>query len=354
MVLGLHVHDAYLASVLHHEPFLRHDNITRIRAAPDDIFNAKSSEAWYRLVVSQEITEGETQGDGDVDKAQGDFIQLTPHELAHKPSHFTGYVILQRLLARICEDQRAKKLEPNGLLCQKYFNAIQSWRKVFMPKPRYDRDSNISDTFCLTILWHHAFLNLLTDFDVLERAVGRDGLPKDGLPGLVESDIDYAKKWAASLSAPRTILHVVAIQRALGSVRLGDESPIHVPHCLFIAGISCYCFTLFRQDTSNRTFPNAIPDNTATISLSDLDFPELVHFQAQIPSDLLDSLISHNCRALSNQHHNNHPIPVLPVGVKLLLSLADTLQRIGHWGIARKFALVLATLSQIFLDEFIN
>jgi hypothetical protein len=43
--------------------------------------------------------------------------------------------------------------------------------------------------------------------------------------------------------------------------------------------------------------------------------------------------------------------PVVPVGVGLLFTLTDMLQRIGHWGISRRFATILSTLVHTYVDE---
>ena len=43
--------------------------------------------------------------------------------------------------------------------------------------------------------------------------------------------------------------------------------------------------------------------------------------------------------------------PLNPIGVDLLCTLIDTLERLGHWRIAKRFAGILRRLSQLELDD---
>jgi hypothetical protein len=360
-VLGLYIHDAELASMFHHEPLLRHDAIVMVGAADDDLFNAKTSEAWFELLQLKSHPTKPLQDALHINKPKHDYTQPMPQELVHRSSRFTGYVILQGLLASICEAQQAGNLAPTTSLFQKYLHALLCWNTTFMLPSARNPDLTTPDTFCLTILWHNAFMNLLADFNSLERAVGRDG-PETAAPSdPVESDILYATQWATSLSARRCILHAYAMQNALGTMRLDDEPPIHVPHCLFLAGIACYCYTLFGRSTSQATRPDpGSHTNAPALDQPDLDFPEFNSGSAAMPSHLFKSLRSGNygneIRGAGGQgqhdaRRQDGARPVVPVGVGLLFTLTDMLQRIGHWGISRRFATILSTLVHTYVDE---
>ena len=51
------------------------------------------------------------------------------------------------------------------------------------------------------------------------------------------------------------------------------------------------------------------------------------------------------------QQGRQRPGRVVPVGAGMLCTLTDMLQRVGHWGIARKFAGTLGTLVQADTEE---
>ena len=87
------------------------------------------------------------------------------------------------------------------------------------------------DTFCLMALWHATFMNLLVDFNILERAIGRDSRSNT----LLDSDLAYTAQWANSSAARRCILHAYALRDSLSNIRVDTEPAIHVPHCLFFS-----------------------------------------------------------------------------------------------------------------------
>lgn len=332
--------------MFHHESLIRHTAIGTLGAADDDLFNAPTAEAWADIMKSNTGLRCPLQQTLHSKVGKHLYSQPMPEELIYKSSRFTAYVNLQGLSAAICEAQQAGQLTPSSSLFESHLESLLCWEFNFSYKSNMGRQPAVADTFSLMILWHTAFMNLLVDFDILERALGRDGTQN-------ESDTAYATEWALSSSARRCILHAHALQNALGTMQLDSEPAIHVPHCLFLAGIASYCYTRFRRRSWQPTSgPNGVfPSNGD----HDLEFPEFSLRGAQIATHLFGSPAASGAEVQCRTDDNRAPQPrarsVVPVGAGLLCTVTDMLQRIGHWGVARKFAATLDTLVHVDVDE---
>jgi hypothetical protein len=107
----------------------------------------------------------------------------------------------------------------------------------------------------LKVLWHAVFMNLLTGFDQLERALERDG-SKSFPP---RNATAYAASWATSGAADRCLLHAQAIQKALSQMRLSSEPALHIPHCTFLAGIAAVTYAFSGHQSRPRS-PSEFPE----------------------------------------------------------------------------------------------
>lgn len=347
--------------MFHHEPLLRHDAVMVSAAADDSLFNAPTASAWRDQVRLQPRSRPLIHEVLHANLRLHVCSNPLPEELICKGSRFTAYVMLHGISASICEKQQMGHLNPAFTDFGKYSDALMCWYFTFelnRGNPSPNEANPQSDTFCLMILWHTVFMNLLANFDTLERAIGRDG------PGTASAseDIRYAIQWAKSTEARRCILHAHALQNALGTMRLDTEPAIHIPHCLFLAGIASYCFTRFRRWPSTDLMP---PQDTAAESQveSALSFPEFSLRGAHISKHLFGIISDSSSFAAANhaggygaegeqqQQGRHRPGRVVPVGAGMLCTLTDMLQRVGHWGIARKFAGTLGTLVQADTDE---
>ena len=339
--------------MFHHEPLLRHDTIATFGAADDDLFNAPTAEAWAEILKSNARSDQPLQDVFHPNLAQHSYSQPMPEELTYKGSRFTAYVILQGLAVSICEAQQAGRLTTAAPLFQSYTEALLCWYTTFMSKPVIGKHGPIADTFCLMLLWHTAFMNLLASFDTLERAIGRDGPQSRPFSPQAESDVLYATQWAKSISARRCLLHAHALQKVLGAMHLDAEPAIHVPHCLFLAGIASYCYTRFQRPSC----PLSTGSNTVFSSgdFQSVLFPEFTFRGAKIPTHLFGTADAAGSGAEDAVEENEQPQQrarsVVPIGAGLLCTLTDMLQRIGHWGIARKFAGTLRSLVAVDDDE---
>ncbi|KFZ08518.1 hypothetical protein V501_05921 [Pseudogymnoascus sp. VKM F-4519 (FW-2642)] len=363
-VLGLYIHDAKLACMFHHEPLLRHNSIMMSVAADDDLFNAPSATIWKRKML-QSASRSAVRDCLHMNLDHHG-TQPVPQELSWKNSHFTAYIILHGISATINEQQQMSQLHPDSANFTKCFDALICWYQTFAQDAHLSESKEVSrpDTLCLMILWHSVFMCLLTNFDLLERAIGRNGADSATL----DTDMAYATKWATSREAQRCMLHVHALLNSLGAMRLDAEAAIHVPHCLFLAGIVSYCFTRFRR-------PNPALQSPAHTRLSRLEtrspalqpvveFPEFEVRGVPIPQHIFGSPsinsndhvspLTHDGTSNSFTIHGDQTTrfrATSGAGAAMMCTLIDMLQRVGHWGIARTYAATLSTLVCVDSDE---
>ena len=267
----------------------------------------------------------------------------------------TAYVILHGISASVCAKRQLGFR--NALDFDGFRDSLMCWYYTFEVDrlPSVAITSNYQmDGFCLMVLWHSIFMTLLVDFNRLERAIGRDG----STDLLSDNDTDYATQWAASMDAKRCVLHAHLLQKALGSMRFDAEPAIHVPRCLFNAAIVWYCYTRFGRAPNT---PSQASHDSASGSIAEQEhrFPEIQILEKQSPGHVFGQLFQSASTpdGMGSQAQAQHPNPrqrdqsatALEVGT--LCSLTDTLQRIGHWNIARRFAGILGNLVHTETEE---
>lgn len=150
-------------------------------------------------------------------------------------------------------------------------------------------------------LWHSAFMSLYVNFNRLELAVGRKGFDES------RSHVDHAHEWASSKNGQRCALHASLILRETERMTLRAEPPTHVPRIIFRAAIVWFCYTKFGVDVLENQM---------------VEFPELKKMGINCQRLLFDA----------NGFKPSRP------------KLVDILHRVGHWGISRRFASMLALL----------
>lgn len=90
--------------------------------------------------------------------------------------------------------------------------------------------------FCLTPLWHHSFITLHANLDILERAIGREGNK------ISDQTLDYVRFWVSSPESKRCLLHALYIQNLSLSTTLNSVVGIHTPRILFAAALCWQCY----------------------------------------------------------------------------------------------------------------
>ncbi|KAK0262732.1 hypothetical protein LTR35_017660 [Friedmanniomyces endolithicus] len=303
IVLGLHIHDAELADMFHHEPFLRQSRQQLPQSADDDAFMASKPEEWLislkrsgrSAIAPQSMTTPGTHA-----------VNIT-HVSTKRLSSFTAYARLECLSATITETRLAGSLD-----LQTQQSLVEDLLSLHQQIPSPSSAQN-PDPLGINILWHLTFVSLLTDFDLLEQAVGRDG------PQIAAQVRVKVTSWAASLEAKRSIFHVQLIRKKIEALPLGLEPAVHIPRAIFLIAICWHCAYRYNNDND-------------TISLTSLTFPEAAVLGVD-PSTLLFE---------ANGYKHGRPTPVEVNEV--ICRFADLLQRLGHWEIARKFASIIDAL----------
>ena len=308
IVLGLHIQDTEIAGVFQHESYLRHGAKQLPLAASKALFDASNATDWvgiYRNISSYgtKVHDEPTT----FDNAEASCVNnIPPH------SRFTIYAALGDLAAVIIEERYYERLD---------IHAEESFQEnliLFYANYLTNLSTFEPYSFGITILWHLTFMALCADFDLLERAVGRDGSPLG--PDTVTSIVS----WTASPSAKRCVIHALLIKKQLEALPTGFEPAIHVPRATFLAAISWYCFGRY---SSVAHFYEVFTANSITLPEMEMMSvnPALLLFEANGFKIMQPDTMELN-RSLSG--------------------FADLLQRIGHWEIARKFSLILRELIQ--------
>ena len=307
IALSVHIHDAELAAMFHHEPFLRHNSRQLPVAASNQTFMAARAEDWRKAYLSESSNfESNDTTPASIDAHMDFDIVALPSD-----SYFTAYTILDGICANIVEDRLGGNLQSK---LDETVHTLRSFHRHFLQESAAWE----ADHMDMTILWHLAFMTMFADFDLLERAIGRDGAE------FSQEDQFTIASWANSDRARRCVIHGLVIQKRLENLPLGFEPAIHVPRAMFRAGIAWFCYTRFgaKQDGSHgTTSANDIPDypEFKVVGVN----PALLLFQA-----------SGYKYGKPNSTETNAS----------LSTLTDLLRRIGHWEIARRFAAILAAL----------
>lgn len=311
IALSVHIHDAELAAIFHHEPFLRHNSRQLPVAAANQTFMATRAEDWRRAYQSDPTNFESTDATPASIDAHLDFDLLAmPNN-----SYFTAYTVLEGICANIVEHH----VDSNTISIQskndETLNTLMSFHRHFLQ----ESVAWEADHMDMSILWHLAFMTMFADFDLLERAIGRDGSDFSSEDQLAVS------VWANSEQARRCVIHGLIIQKKLENLPLGFEPAIHVPRAMFQAGIAFFCYTRFGSQPGSEQRETGATGET-------LEWPEF-------------KMISVNPALLLFQASGyKHGKPNTTETNASLSALTDLLRRIGHWEIARRFAAILGAL----------
>ena len=294
VALGLRIHDAELANLLHHETLL--PSVSRVsHAGSDALFFASSPQEWlslYKGITAQPAT---PSSDGF---SSFDLAEALCQRLISIPEDclFTLYAALEDISSAIVEAR------VNDSLNERFTDKVEQCLLLF-----YRRHLHESTFEPLRVggrvLWHYLFILLHADLNLLERSIGRDGAHLEP-PELARID-----QWASSSSAKRCVAHAILIHKSLEHFPLTSEPAIHIPRIMFASAVCLLCHS--KYDSGG---------NIVTLKASEL---QLLRVDA-------DTLVKDAKGALSTD-----------VGIGPLCGLADLLQRIGHWNISRMFASIL-------------
>lgn len=296
-MLSINLLDAELAKLRHHEPTLRHFVNELPQAASSKLFAASTAEQWKGLMLESQITEFTSA----TTTAKG--RNRVRH--AEEITNFERSVNLDSIAALAYERRNSENAER----CRRL---LESWFEQNKGHLRQNKHSRVS----LLMLWHSVFLVIHADFEVLERACGRDG------EDVSWKATQYAQEWANSADGVRCILHAMQIQALFEAIPVGTEPFIHVPMCLYHCGLVWFCFSRFIQKGQARRLGDS------------LQFPEMALVGIDRSDDDVRNMVLEYSSGLQAGR----------AGLNKVFAIIDLLHRIVHWKIAQSFATTLLTL----------
>ena len=224
LTLGLRIHDAELAAMFHRHPLLRHNDMTpSFSYVNDTLFDAKDAQTWFRL-QQETCHPGSVSSAKLSDLAQPERETPTIVQKAASNSALARYSILQSLNAHILE------LRGSSCLSEAKNMEISSGLVALSSLVSAGPGAGFDDGFHSRTLWHLNFMSLSADFDLLERAIGRDGPPS-------QTALDEMRSWATSADSQRCMFHALLLLESVEAIRFGQEPAIHVGRSLFCTGL---------------------------------------------------------------------------------------------------------------------
>ncbi|KAK7177385.1 C2H2 transcription factor [Paraphaeosphaeria sporulosa] len=247
IVIALHIHDAWCASIFHHEPLLRHEESKLPHCCSEETLSMPSAQRWFT------------------------FMKDAPR--IGRP-RFRAYATLARIMANI-QELRVKQFESKQV--SQFREQLISWIK----EEAKETLLRTRDPFCLLVLWHECFMQVYANFDDLEQWIGRDGHTA------VEEINESVHDWAKGREAKLCVLHALLIQKRLEALPAGAEPAIHVPRTLFYSALVIHTYIKAKPQSEMFAFSQA-----------DLRMPEIrlsyIDNNAQTNQSLMNSPVDHS------------------------------------------------------------
>lgn len=291
------IHDAELSSLLHRETFLKHAGSENRELATQRAFKATNAREWASALRTER-------------EAQASTVGTTCKNMPRDP--FAAYMTLEGLGVTITKDRRQNRLD--AAISNSHQEALLRWYEAYMEILAEGEP----DQLCLISLWHWTFMSLLADMDKLECVIGRDS-PEDAMEAT-----PYVFAWASTPDASRCVMHAFLLQRNVQSLRFGDIPAIHVPRIMFSTAIVWHCYITYGPGNNPLD---------SSMSLFDTSLPELRVMGTSNLSQL---------SSISNLTWNRGATSSIKAAT--LCELGGQLQRMNEWGLAGKFASVVARL----------
>ncbi|KPI43920.1 uncharacterized protein AB675_6344 [Cyphellophora attinorum] len=296
--MALQIHDAELSMLLHRRPLLRHSTSEKSQQQSLLSFEANTASKWVSA-HRQHVEHDTLAPDSNNHFYQDNTI---------RNNLFRAYATLEGLGAMMMDDRLHNRLDQAAFSAHQ--QCLLDWYKLHASSILDQH----SDYLCLRGLWHGTYLYLLADVDQLEVAIGRDG------PEAARDATAAVTKWAATTAALRSMLHVLSAQRYFQSVPFKNIPAIHGPRILFTAAVAWYCFTKYSH----------VRD--MSVDMSEASLPELKAFGSNID----------HFRHVLGTSMSPHATPATQT--MTLCDFGTLLRRMPEWGLAGKFAAIVARL----------
>ena len=300
---ALGIIDAELARLLHHEPVMRLNCQVLASSCSDRLFMARNAKEWRSDYIAESSQNSSQRNNG----LPGTSVLSLDVSKIPCISTLTSCAILEELHMRVAalqvDQQNALSTMP----------AVHNQLSVFFHHVLSSLRSDQSPTSWLQILWHSVFITMFADINLLEKAIGRDGSP------ITAEERLQITRWAGSEDAQRAVVHALLIKKLVEPMTVSDEQAIHIPRSLFYSGLVLFCYSKF-----------ILPQCKGSLPSSDDSMPEI-------------KLLRQNAALLLVEARDLTP------GVlmfhKTLYATTRLLQRMGSWGLSRRFGNILGTVT---------
>ncbi|KAI0127397.1 hypothetical protein BJ170DRAFT_595267 [Xylariales sp. AK1849] len=304
---GLYIIDAELSNLLHREPYQSFESYSFAHTASEATFMAGNADEWkLRILSDMQCREKRAAV-----LTRPDELSKGCFGLARVPtsSPFTANAFLQGIGMRASLEWA--KPTPNLVYLQEVSKSLAVFHHRFLD----GKTCSHHESLHLTVIWHAVHMSVLVNFDLLEKAVGREGRR------LTQSEEEALKKWFEANESRVCIKHALMIQRHMDSYPIASEPAMHIPRALFWAGIVVFCHIRWgTYDKSTLLTPSAAFGVRGT--------GESKHYKLGLSE--LDEIVIDNSLLKT-----------------MLFMLTDMLRSIRHWGLAQRFAQILTNLNNI-------
>lgn len=314
--MGLYILDAELASLYHAPPNLRHPGNRHYYTCAKDIFDAPDAASWARAMTAHPPSRYTIRQYLN-DRSQGAALGTAYHPSEgigyiggpDPDDEFTLYIILIGIQAQVCEAHEVDTLfapatqhEVTTLLIA-WYHSYTRWRT--------HNQVNSESPFCLLILWHSIFVSLFSNLNDLEIAFGSLGAQT------AADQVPTVSRWATTAEARRAALHAIRVRQLLSQLSLSTVPPIHIPRVAFQTAIVYWCYIRFREASLSPCGDDEVLGMTTW-----REFPTAGVNAKELLRELQRSRNGLGCDQ--------------PLG-----PFNEILQRLGHWGIAKKLGDIL-------------
>lgn len=351
----LYIHDAEIAAIFHHEPFLRHNSRCLPRLSSTDLFNASSPEAWYsklraeRGLNAKSSTETE-QGASTPGRNVSRKSEMQLNGGKTSPSVLEIYSTLSGIGASISASRRLNTLTTKHQA--QYESELLAWYDATAETSHgwASSDQGTSQvTVSILALWHSTWISLYVDLNILELAIGREG------PDISRLTIDYVNSWASSKESLRCLLHAWLLQDYIVRMPSGPFFAIHIPRVLFSAAVIWHCFITYSPDDLSSTSGNRQTANGLVGFVRPL--PEVQTMTRERSESL--SWVGAFPAAAGICHINESILRLqetlgsvsTQIKQQTLYTLADVLRRSSSYGIASRMADIIEILLSHDMDD---
>lgn len=310
---ALYIVDVELASMLRHEPFQNFESYSFSFASSDRAFSAPNSRDWKGKYLAEM-----QQRQHHSSSATCGFVLSGNHEIFQVPetSRFTAYALLEGISMEIrrCRTRFGKVAKP----LNDFGRPLSDFRDQFLSRPiQYDQDP-----LQLHILWHAVYMDALADFDLLEKAIGRDGVK------LSAEERSIVEDWANSNEGRTCVCHGLMVKKYVQRAQVASELAIHTPRAIFVSAIALFCYIHF--GLLNKSLRSLLEICSA---------------------DNLENFLTGVDRATLLYELKEYGVgDSLPLKM-MLFEMIDLLQHAGHWEIARKYAAILTAACTFAFDH---